>query len=702
MGKNTYTYDAAGRRVSKTPTAGSPTYYFYSQAGQLIYEADAGNARATNFIYLGRKLIAENATVSVGVPSTISFDSNPNNGTYTVSWGAAAGATSYVLQESANAGAWVTVYSGSALSAALTGRAGGDYLYRVEGCVGTTCGAFTSSGPLGITPTLPTVTVPTGIVNGGYSVSWTAPATASAYSVQERVNGGAWSTIASNSTATSIARLGNASGSYTYQVAAYNAHGTRGWAASSAVTVNTDYGVIPSPLPSYTVPASNATGSVTVSWSAAVPVTQYTLQQSGNGGVSWSTVYAGLATSTALTGLADGSYTYQLQACNNTAGNSVCTAWVPAGPMVVTHPPTTAPPLNVPAGSTSGSYTVSWGAVPGATSYTLQESANGAGWATVQANGSTSWNTAGRANGNYGYRVQACNAGGCGPLSPSASASVLLLPPVPDSISIPATSNGPVAVNWAASATASSYTLQHAQYGVTGWSTIYSGGATGFTQSEAVTAIWIYQVQACNASGCSAFRVSSGGVTVTIPPSGAPSLSVPATSNTGSYTVSWSGVTGATSYALQEQINGGGWSTIQGSAAISLAISGKASGSYGYRVQGCNAGGCGPWSGTGSITVTLPPAMPAWVTAPSYIHGTTYFVSWAAAPTATSYNVQRVNIDRGGTTIVATTAATSATMPAPTGMTLLQYAVQACNASGCSAFQPAPNTTQTDPPGPIR
>jgi len=153
---------------------------------------------------------------------------------------------------------------------------------------------------------------------------------------------------------------------------------------------------------------------------------------------------------------------------------------------------------------------------------------------------------------------------------------------------------------------------------------------------------------------------------------------------------------------LQEQVNGGGWSTIQSSSATSKAISGKGNGSYGYRVQACNVGGCGPWSAGKTVAVSKPPAMPATVTAPSYIHGTSYYVTWTAATTATSYNVQRTNLDQGVTTIVATTSTTSALMPSPTGMNLLQYAVQACNAAGCSAFRSASNTTQTDPPGPIR
>ena len=208
VGANTYAYDAAGRRVSKTPTAGSPTYYFYGQGGQLMYQSESGSARATNFIYLGHKLLAENATVSLAAPATIGFDANPNDGSYTVNWGVVPAATSYVLQESANGGAWTTVYSGSVPSAALNGRTGGNYVYRAEGCIGTTCGAFTSSATLGVTPTLPTVTVPTGIVNGPYTVSWTAPTSATTYAVQERLNGGAWATIASSTAATSISRSG--------------------------------------------------------------------------------------------------------------------------------------------------------------------------------------------------------------------------------------------------------------------------------------------------------------------------------------------------------------------------------------------------------------------------------------------------------------------------------------------------------------
>ncbi|MFA1262473.1 hypothetical protein ACDI97_13940 [Xanthomonas axonopodis pv. fascicularis] len=95
------------------------------------------------------------------------------------------------------------------------------------------------------------------------------------------------------------------------------------------------------------------------------------------------------------------------------------------------------------------------------------------------------------------------------------------------------------------------------------------------------------------------------------PPSGAPSLTVPGSSSTGNYTVSWSGVATADSYRLEEQVNGGGWSEVQNAPSISWGAGGKGNGTYGYRARGRNAAGCGPYSGSGSIQVSLPPPIPA-------------------------------------------------------------------------------------------
>jgi YD repeat-containing protein len=601
-----YAYDAAGRRIAKTATNGTASeYYFYDQAGQLIYSFTPATAIGTNYIYLGTKLIAKHALQELTVPTSVNVSANPNNGNFTVSWGASAAATSYTLQESINGGAWNTIYSGSATSASLTGRAGGTYTYQVQACASGGCSGWAASSSVGVWPAIPMVGVPSGTMNGTYSVTWSASPSATGYTVQEALNGGAWTTIASNTTATSISRPGNANGSYTYQVESLNSYGTAGWSATSAaVVVNTTFGVMPTPTPTLTVPATNNTGSPTISWSAASPVTGYTLQQSANGGTSWTMVYSGTGTSVTLTGLAAGSYTYQLQACNTAGGGSACTAWINGGTLVVTLPPTGTPSLSTPSLSSNGSYTVSWSTVATATSYTLQQQVNGGSWTTIQSSSATSWAASGEGDGTYAYRVQACNVGGCGP-----------------------------------------------------WS------ATGTT-------------------------------TVTLPPSSAPTLTVPATSGSGAYSVTWTAVSTATSYTVQQQINGGAWTTVQSSASTSLAISGEGNGTYAYQVQACNAGGCGPWSSTGTVVVTLPPATAPTLTInqPSLYSDTVDF-SWTSVATATAYQLE-VSTDQTTWTQIVDLDELSTTYAPGTGT--FYFEIRACNAGGCGPWSPIQSKAVVD------
>ena len=600
-GTESYSYDASGRRVVKQPLGSSPTYYFYSQAGQLMYQYEPGTATATDFIYLGTKLVGDSTTTQLSQPGGIGFGANPTLGGTTVSWGSAPAATSYTLEQSSNSGSsWSMVYSGSATSTTVSGLAGGGYVYRVQACGSGNCSAWTTSATLEIWPTIPTVTVPTGTINGPYTVSWTAAAGATGYTVQESLNGGVWNIVATNITATSISRPGTTTGSYTYQVEANGAYGAAGWSATSAaVSVNTAYGVVPTPAPTLTVPATSSTGSATVSWTAASPVTGYALQQSSNSGGTWTPAYSGTATSAALTGLANGNYIYQVQACNDTAGNSVCTVWATGSTLVVTHPPASAPSLSVPATSSTGSYTVSWGAVSTATSYTLQMSTNGGStWSTPYTGSATNWAASGQSNGTYAYRVEACNAGGC-----------------------------------------------------SAWS-------------------------------------GTGSAVVMHPPASAPSLSVPATSTTGSYTVSWGAVSTATSYMLQMSTNGGSsWSIAYSGSATSWVASGQGTGSYTYRVEACNAGGCSAWSGTGTISVSLIPATPTSLQYPSgaYYPGS-FTVFWSTETGATSYTLTRTSTASNTVTTVYTGAGTSVTQANVTPGTY-QFSLQACNSVGCSAWE---------------
>ena len=363
--------------------------------------------------------------------------------------------------------------------------------------------------------------------------------------------------------------------------------------------------------------------------------------------------------------------------------------------------PSAAPTLSAPATSSNGSYSVNWGAVSGATSYILQEQVSGA-WATIQSSAAISWAASGKSNGSYSYQVRACNSSGCGPWSSVASVTVLVIPPppTPASISVPATSNGPITISWAASATATGYDL-YQEINNADWRQVYSGAATTTTLQASVSGNYNYWVAATNAGGWDGVLKASSTVLVTLPPASAPAISLPATSATGSFAVSWGAVSGATSYTLQGQTNGGSWSTIQTSSATSKAISGKGNGTYGYRVEACNAGGCGPWSGIRSISVLRVPATPTGLSATLYEEydgdarpPKTYFTltgSWSGVTGASSYNFQ--NCQQSGACSTHATTATSLPEFAVLDVTV-SVAVQACNASGCSAWSASVTPTK--------
>ncbi|MGN6226880.1 MAG: chitinase N-terminal domain-containing protein, partial [Dyella sp.] len=709
-GSVAYAYDASGRRVSKTPSSGGATYYFYSQAGQLMYQWEPGNAKATDYVYLGKRMLARNETYNTQVTGNIDGVNIDGSGNATINgWacsthlnqsigvevfaGGASGAggvrittaTANVASEPAVASACQA--SGSnyrfkvPLTDAMRSQYGGQVLYMygdspvgVGNLVLAHSGSFTM--PVARVSGAPTITSPTtGSSNttGAYTVAWSSVTGATSYTLQEQVNGGSWSTVQSSSAA-SLAVSGKGNGTYGYRVQACNSSGCGAWSTTVTTTV-----LLPPPAPgTITVPATSS-GSIAVSWAASSTATSYTLQQSLNGG-AWSNAYTGAATSTTRTVTATGSYTFQVQACNA----SGCGAWKASAAVAVTIPPASAPTLTVPSSSANGSYTVSWTGVSGATSYALQEQVNGGAWTTIQATSATSRAISGKGNGTYGYHVQACNVGGCGAWSGTANVVVLLPPEAPGSISVPATSSGSITVSWAASSTATSYTLQQSR-NEGGWSTVYSGAAISATLGVGASGSYTYQVQACNGGGCSGWR-ASGAVAVTIPPGSAPTLTVPASNTTGSYTVSWTGVSGATSYTLQEQVNGGGWSTIQATGATSKAISGKGNSTYGYRVQACNAGGCGAWSATKSNTVLLPPATPtglhATVSGPSY--KPTVALSWSGVTGATSYTVEMNHPQDGIENFYVGPNTSASALILADGQ--VSFHVKACNASGCSGW----------------
>ncbi|WP_205701931.1 FG-GAP-like repeat-containing protein, partial [Pseudidiomarina mangrovi] len=174
-------------------------------------------------------------TLTVGTPSSISGPASvDSDGAYTISWGSSSTpSVTYKLEErfkaygSTTYQSWAEIYSGTGLSNAVSGRADGDWDYRVRACHTSGCSAYGASYTVTVvhpTPPAPSeVTAPVETSQSTYQVSWTASTSsyADSYQISNRHESGAWSAWV-NATGTSTHVTVDQSGNWTHRVIACN------------------------------------------------------------------------------------------------------------------------------------------------------------------------------------------------------------------------------------------------------------------------------------------------------------------------------------------------------------------------------------------------------------------------------------------------------------------------------------------------
>lgn len=528
VGKDSYAYDGAGRRVKKSPlSGGASTFYFYTQAGQLLYQYNAALFQQTDFIYLGGKLVARSVRQDSAIRGAVSGVITDSMGNASLTgWACSFGSTTPV-----NADAYSGSQTGTHVGTVTANASNG--LGTASDC-GVSNGAYGFSIPLDETlrashagealyvfgansagtdrlilagsgvatiPALPAApTAPTQLSTvattdlTAINVGWTAASGATSYVLQESLNGGAWSNAFSGAT-NSFSLPNPGDGTYKFQVKACNITACSAWTISSALSVSH----VP-PAPGSISTPSTSTGSVPISWSSASFATSYVLERSLNGG-AWGSVFSGGALSFTDHPGATGTYAYRVKGCSA----SGCGAYRTSGNVAVTLAPSASPTISALGTVTSSGYTVSWTAVGGATSYTLQEQVDNGSWSSVQTSASRSWAASGKSdNTTYGYRVEACNVAGCGAWSPTVSAHVSLLPALAPTPSVTGTSGriASITASWSAATRASSYNVEltlpdSSIISTTQTGTSYSYGLIHYSGQVKV------RINACNASGCS-------------------------------------------------------------------------------------------------------------------------------------------------------------------------------------------------------
>ncbi|TCV92075.1 YD repeat-containing protein [Luteibacter rhizovicinus] len=536
-GVASYLYDTAGRRVRQTRTgASASTYSAYNGAGQLMWEFDPATKKGTDYIYLGKKLLASTQNVIDTIRGRVDGVAMAGTNATLNGWACSDGSTASIsvrvyVGGGPGTGATLGTYLANTASEASIGlechAAGTAYRYAIDltdavrtthvgktiyveglSSLGGDSVVLQDSGVYVVPPPAAAPSAPASVTAtvssdlGSIGVSWTASANTTRYEVEQQFNGGAWSTVYSG-TALTTTIANPADGSYVYHSRACNSAFCSTWTQSSAVMVSH----LPPAPTSITVPATS-NGPIAVSWGATAYASSYGLEQSINGG-AWTTVYAGGGTSATLTAASSGNYVFRAHGCNSNG----CGAYVTSTTTVVTLAPSGAPVVSAPSTNTSGSYAVSWTGVSGATNYPLYESINGGGWTLVQQTGATSWSTSGKGNGTYSYYAQACNAGGCGPGSTSATVTVSLIPPPPTNVfaidAFPNPKTETLTVTWTASPGATRYEVHCYTNGqlwnTTTTSQLVERGPTGEIP------LMGYEVRACNAVGCSAWALADSG-----------------------------------------------------------------------------------------------------------------------------------------------------------------------------------------------
>jgi YD repeat-containing protein len=437
--------------------------------------------------------------------------------------------------------------------------------------------------------------------------------------------------------------------------------------------------------PTLTVPGSSMTGNYTVSWGTSALATKYQVQERPGTG-SWVTIHDAAGNSRPVSGKAAGTWGYRVRACSA----ATCGSWSVEGLVAVQLPPTGVPTLTVPTTGLNGGFTVSWTAVSAAAEYQLQERQGSGSWTSYPNSSALTRAISGKAAGSWSYQVRACNDAGCGGWSAIKGVNVLYPPAGPPTLTVPAANGtGSYTVSWTSVATADRYELQE-RLGTAAWSTIQEAATTTKALSGQNAGHWGYRVRACNAAGCSAYSAIATTTVVT----GVPTLTAPATSTSSSYTVSWTAVTAAARYELDQRKDAGSWSKVHDAAATSKALSGLANGTYEYRVRACVSTICAGYSAIKATVVIA--GLPA-VTAPATNTTGNYSVSWTSVATATRYELEQRK-DAGAWSKIQDTAATSRALSGQVPGTY-GHRVRACKGTICGGWSAIATTAVNGPPG---
>ena len=315
----------------------------------------------------------------------------------------------------------------------------------------------------------------------------------------------------------------------------------------------------------------------------------------------------GAGRTSAVTASLTGGTTYYLEVAGHTGGGGLLLSVsfegaVPAAVKLLS-------PANGSQSSTP-SQVLDWTDSSGATYYQLEvHKGSATGPVVISAQPTVSTYTTGNLDpARYFWRVQACNANGCSAWSATWSFVIKgqAAPARPNLLSPPNGSQSTTpsqVLDWTDSSGATYYQLEVHKGSATG-PVVISAQPTVSTYTTGILdpARYFWKVQACNVNGCSAWSATWSFVIKGQAKPARPNLLSPANGSkvTGQATLDWSDSAGATNYQVQIRRNSSSGPLVASLNPTNSTVvtSGLTSGHWYYwRVQACNASGCGNWTG---------------------------------------------------------------------------------------------------------
>jgi fibronectin type 3 domain-containing protein/NAD-dependent dihydropyrimidine dehydrogenase PreA subunit len=530
-------------------------------------------------------------------------------------------------------------------------------------------------------PVVPLNVVATALSEKSINVTWNSVNGATNYNVLYSTQANGTYTTRTSATNSLVLESLNASTTYYIKVTAENTAGTSD--PSSVVSAKTQEPAVQPPSEPVISAATVSDTSLKVIWSAVSNASLYIIERSLTSSGSFYAVCTTSALSYTDTKCSAGTTYYYKGKAGNSAGYSSYSEIASAK----TDAALVAPGTLTKGTVTDSSIAISWQAVTGALSYKIYFSTSQSGIFNVHGTATGTQYTLNGLTSGTTYYIKATATSGSRESAESGiltAQTAVKAPSVPTGVTAAAASATSITVTWTAVEGASSYIIYGgtsssslAQIGTSSSATYTHTGLTGAT-------IYYYTVASVNAGGTSA-KSSTTSATTGVSAPGVPSGVTAKAASSTSITVTWTAVSGASSYIIFGGTSSSSLAQVGTSTSASFTQTGLAAATtYYYAVASVNAGGTSEKSTTTSAaTSTDAPSSPTGLTATA-ASSTSITVKFNAVTGATGYKLYWSSNNSTFTQLSSLTS-TSYTHSSLTANTTYYYKVTAVNGSAESA-----------------